>query len=214
MATVSDRIKEGLALRKMTQAELSARTGIGKSSISTYIIGGYEPKTSYIYKIAEALDVSEGWLLGYDDSLARDKKDTLQGFDNIFPVSLRRFPLLGEIACGEPIYAEEEHESYIMASGEICADFCLVAKGDSMTGARIYDGDVVFIKKQPIVENGEIAAVIIDNEATLKRWFYYPEKEKLLLSPANDKYEPFIYVGDELKDIRCLGKAVCFMSKL
>lgn len=214
MATVSERIKEGLALRKMTQAELSAKTGIGKSSISTYIKGGYEPKTSYIYKIAEALDVSEGWLLGYEDSPKRAEKDIPLGFDNIFPVSLRRFPLLGEIACGEPIYADEDHESYIMASSDIGADFCLVAKGDSMTGARIFDGDVVFIKKQPIVENGEIAAVIIDNEATLKRWFYYPEKQKLLLSPANDKYEPFIYVGDELKDIRCLGKAVCFMSKL
>ena len=101
-----------------------------------------------------------------------------------------------------------------MASDDISADFCLVAKGDSMSGARIYDGDVVFIKKQPIVENGEIAAVIIDNEATLKRWFYYPENQKLILSPANDKYEPFVYVGDELNDIRCLGRAVCFMSKL
>lgn len=214
MATVSDRIKEGLALRKITQAELSARTGIGKSSISTYIKGDYEPKTAYIYKIAEALNVSEGWLLGYEDSPERTEKDIPLGFDNIFPISLRRFPLLGEIACGEPIYADEDHESYIMASGEIGADFCLVAKGDSMVGARIYDGDVVFIKKQPIVENGDIAAVIIDNEATLKRWFYYPEKQKLLLSPANDKYEPFIYVGEELKEIRCLGKAVCFMSKL
>ncbi len=214
MATVSERIKEGLALRNMTQAELSARTGIGKSSISTYIKGGYKPKTIYIYKIAEALDVSEGWLLGYEESPERKEKEIPQGLNNIFPISLRRFPLLGEIACGEPIYAEEDHESYIMASSDIGADFCLVAKGDSMTGARIFDGDVVFIKKQPIVENGEIAAVIIDNEATLKRWFYYPEKKKLILSPANDKYEPYIYIDEELKDIRCLGKAVCFMSKL
>ena len=83
-----------------------------------------------------------------------------------------------------------------------------------MTGARINDGDVVFIKEQPTVENGEIAAVIIDNEATLKRWYFYPEKHKLLLTPANDKYEPFVYVGEELNEIRCLGKAVCFMSNL
>ena len=214
MAIVSERIKEGLALRKMTQAELSAKTGIGKSSISTYIKGGYEPKINYIHKIAKALDVSEGWLLGYEDTPERAEKDIPLGFDNIFPISLRRFPLLGTIACGEPIYADEDHESYIMASDDISADFCLVAKGDSMSGARIYDGDVVFIKKQPIVENGEIAAVIIDNEATLKRWFYYPENQKLILSPANDKYEPFVYVGDELNDIRCLGRAVCFMSKL
>lgn len=83
--------------------------------------------------------------------------------------------LLGEIACGEPIWADEDRESYVMADTDIKADFCLTAKGDSMINARIYDGDVVFIKQMPMVENGEIAAVIIDNEATLKRVYYYPE---------------------------------------
>lgn len=214
MSIISKRIKEGLKRANMTQAELSAATGIGKSSISTYIKGEYEPKQRNVYKIAEALGVSEGWLLGYEDGCERKNQNIPEGFDNIFPISLKRFPLLGEIACGEPIFADEDHESYIMASSDIKADFCLVAKGDSMTGARINDGDVVFIKEQPIVDNGEIAAVIIDNEATLKRWFYYPDKKKLLLSPANDKYEPFIYVGEELNEIRCLGKAVCFMSNL
>lgn len=213
MATVSERLKEGLALAGMTQAELAAATGIGKSSISTYVKGEYEPKQKNVYKMARALGVSESWLLGYDDSpiLA---ENSIPDFDNIFPIKLKRFPLLGEIACGEPIFADEDHESYIMAAADIGADFCLVAKGDSMIGARINDGDVVFIKKQPIVDNGEIAAVIIDNVATLKRWFYYPDKKKLLLSPANDKYEPFIYIGEELNEVRCLGKAVCFMSKL
>ena len=212
MSIISERIKEGLALAKMTQAELAAATGIGKSSISTYLKGEYEPKQRNLFKIAKALGVSEGWLLGYDDSPKNE--DIFTTFENIFPISLKRFPILGEIACGKPIFADEEHESYIMAASDIGADFCLVAKGDSMTGARINDGDVVFIRKQPIVDNGDIAAVIIDNEATLKRWFYYPEKKKLLLAPANDKYEPFIYVGEELKEIRCLGKAVCFMSNL
>ncbi len=215
MNIISERIKEGLERANMTQADLAAATGIGRSSISTYIKGEYEPKQRNVYKIAEALGVSEGWLMGYKDSPARRRQgDIPEGFDNIFPISLKRFPLLGEIACGEPIFAEEDHESYIMSSSDIKADFCLIARGDSMTGARINDGDVVFIKEQPTVENGEIAAVIIDNEATLKRWYFYPEKHKLLLTPANDKYEPFVYVGEELNEIRCLGKAVCFMSNL
>ena len=110
------------------------------------------------------------------------------------------------------VYCNEEYETFIEANTNINADFCLVAKGDSMINARILNGDVVFIKKQPTVKNGEIAAVIIDNEATLKRVYYYPEKNKLVLSSENPAYEPFMYINDELNQIRTLGKAVAFQS--
>lgn len=133
---------------------------------------------------------------------------------NIFPITRKRFRMLGDIACGEPRYADEDHETYIEASGDIRADFCLRAKGDSMIGARIQDGDIVFIRKQPTVEDGEIAVVIIDNEATLKRVKYNKEKQQLTLFPANDKYDPLVFIGEELDQIRILGKAVCFMSNL
>jgi repressor LexA len=83
-----------------------------------------------------------------------------------------------------------------------------------MTGARIYDGDVVFIRMQSSVDNGEIAAVIIGDEATLKRVYYYPEEEKLVLSPENPRYAPLVYVGDELASVRILGKAVAFQSRI
>ena len=83
-----------------------------------------------------------------------------------------------------------------------------------MIGARIHDGDIVFIRKQPIVENGEIAAVVIDNEATLKRWYFYPEEKKLILNPENAVFPPLVYIGEELDNIICLGKAVCFISNL
>lgn len=122
--------------------------------------------------------------------------------------------MLGEIACGEPIFANEDHETYIDASAEIKADFCLTAKGDSMTGARIFDGDIVFIREQAIVENGQIAAVVIGEEVTLKRWYYYPEQKKLVLQAENPRYEPFVFIGEELNNIRCLGRAVSFMSNL
>jgi repressor LexA len=133
---------------------------------------------------------------------------------NVRPIHVKRFPMLGEISCGTPIFAEEDHETYIDASADIHADFCLTAKGESMIGARIHDGDVVFIKSMPMVENGQIAAVIIDDEATLKRWYYYPEKQKLILTPENPAFEPLVFVGDELDSVRCLGLAVTFMSKL
>ena len=83
-----------------------------------------------------------------------------------------------------------------------------------MINARIMDGDIVFIREQPMVNNGEIAAVIIDDEATLKRVYYYPEKQKLMLVPENTKYEPLVYIGEELEQIRILGLAVAFQSDL
>ena len=141
-------------------------------------------------------------------------KEALPLPSNVRPIHVKRFPMLGEISCGTPIFADEDHETYIDASADIHADFCLTAKGESMIGARIHDGDVVFIKSMPMVENGQIAAVIIDDEATLKRWYYYPEKQKLILTPENPAFEPLVFVGDELDSVRCLGLAVSFMSKL
>ena len=135
-------------------------------------------------------------------------------FDNIFLVEKKKFPLLGEIACGQPIFANEDRESYVLAGTDIEADFCLKAKGDSMIGARILDGDIVFIREQAIVEDGEIAAVIIDNEATLKRVYYEKGKNRLTLQAENPKYRPLSYEGEELDHIRILGKAVAFQSDI
>ena len=130
----------------------------------------------------------------------------------VSPIKKRTFPLLGEIACGEPITANENLEVYVDAGADIEADFCLRAKGDSMSGARIYDGDIVFIRKQSMVDNGEIAAVIIDNEATLKRVSYYPQKNLLILKSENPKYEDFIFTDEQLENISIIGKAVFFQG--
>lgn len=208
--TFAHRLAMALNIRRMKAVELSNRTGLSRARISHYMHGDAEPRQDAISRLAEALNVSEAWLMGYNVMIDRQT----ESFDNIRRVELKQFPLLGEIACGEPIWAEEDHTTYVEASANIKADFCLVAKGDSMINARINDGDVVFIKKQSIVDNGAIAAVIIDNEATLKRWYYYPDKQKLVLSPENPRYEPLVYMNDELDTIRCLGKAVCFMGKL
>ena len=100
------------------------------------------------------------------------------------------------------------------AGTNIHADFCLKAKGDSMIGARIYDGDIVFIRKQEMVDDGEIAAVLIGDEATLKRVQYNPEENELLLFAENPKYKTMRYTGEELNHIRILGKAVAFQSDI
>jgi repressor LexA len=141
-------------------------------------------------------------------------EDLYERFDNILPISIKRVPILGDIACGEPIYAEEEHESFAAVNSSLDADFCLRAKGDSMVGARIYDGDIVFIRSQAMVDNGEIAAVIIDDEATLKRVYFYPDEGKLILSPENPRYAPLVYFGNQLESIKIMGKAVAFQSSV
>ncbi len=171
-----------------------------------------------IIKLCNALNISTDGLsngkiipLNQSPSATKNQIDIFS-LSNIFPISTQKIPFLGSVACGEPIYADEDKESYIVLGTNIKADFCLRAQGDSMIDARIHDGDLVFVRKQEIVDNGEIAVVLIDNEATLKRVFYYPDKQKLLLQPANSKYEPFIYIGEELDQIRILGKAVAFQS--
>lgn len=211
--TIGKRIKKLREENKLTQEDVAKKIGVAIQTIFKYeneIVTNIP--LDKIEKLAEALHTTPAYLMGWE---SEDRK-SVGGFSfaNIRPVQLKKFRLLGEIACGKPIFADEQHDAYIEASSDIRADFCLIAKGDSMVNARIYDGDVVFIREQPMVENGEIAAVIIDDEATLKRWYYYPEKHKLMLVAENPKYEPLVYIGEELNEVRCLGKAVCFMSNL
>ncbi len=202
--TIFDRIRIAREQKGMSQEALALKLGYkGRSAISKIETGENDINHTSLLKFAEILDVSTAWLL-HGDELA----------EKLHPITIKRFRVLGQIACGEPIFSEEDKESYIDAKSDIDADFCLIATGESMTGARINDGDVVFIKQMPIVQNGEIAAVGIGDEFTLKYWYYYPDKNKLILNPANPAYEPLIYTGDELNDIHCLGKAVCFMSNL
>lgn len=132
---------------------------------------------------------------------------------NLLPMpKMRRIPLLGDIACGAPILADEHIEEYIDVPKHIRADFALTCKGDSMINARIFDGDIVYIRQQDAVENGDIAAVLIDNEATLKRVKLYDDH--LSLEPENPMYKPLVYWHEEMNDVRILGKAVAFTSSV
>lgn len=215
--TIGEKIKQARIDKGLTQEELASKLGYkSRSSVNKIETGGRDIPRSQIKKIAEILQVSPISLLGFEDERpARDDLSSLaERYDNILPVKLKRFPLLGEIACGEPIFANEDKESYVMADMDIHADFCLRAKGDSMINARIFDGDLVFVRKMPIVDNGDIAAVVIEDEATLKRVYYDRESNLLQLVAENPRYKPLVYSGEELDHIRILGKAVYFMSAL
>lgn len=210
MKNLSDfgtRVKKRRLEVGITQTELAKRSGYtSRSTINKIELGLIDVPQSKIITIARALSIEPTALVGWETPA------TDLSFSNITPISTQRIPLLGKIACGEPIFADEDRESYVEAGTNIKADFCLQCQGDSMSGARILDGDIVFIQRQDMVENGQIAAVIIEDEATLKRVFYYPEKGKLVLQAENPKYEPLVYVGDELNAVRILGKAVAFQS--
>ena len=193
--------------KKLTLEDIAEALGTSKQTIHRYengIITNVPPDK--VQTLASLLEVTPAVLMGWENHT------TPPLAKGIMPISTKKLPILGEIACGEPIYASEEHESFASADDKLDADFCLRAHGDSMMGARIYDGDIVFIRSQNAVDNGEIAAVIINDEATLKRVYFYPEQQKLILTPENPKYAPLVYVGGELESIKIIGKAVAFQS--
>lgn len=210
MEILSERLRQALSIRNMKQSELSELTGIGKSSISTYLSGEYEPKQRNIYKICKALNVNEAWLMGKDVPITRtDFTSTAPTLTKLLPLpETRKIPLLGSIACGTPILAEGNIEDYLEADVGIKADFCLRCQGDSMINARIFDGDIVYIHVQPEVENGEIAAVRIDDDATLKRVRLFDDH--IILQAENPTYAPLVFWGEEMNGVEIIGKAVAF----
>lgn len=198
--------------RGKTQKQIAKLLGISQQSYSAYENGVSQPPRDALIKLAEYYQVSTDYLLDRTNLPTSTQKQVT--FSNVFPVEKRKIPFLGKIACGEPIFAEEEKGVYVEALSDLHVDFCLQAKGDSMINARIKDGDIVFIRSQPEVNNGEIAAVAIGDTATLKRVYYYPEKNQITLQAENPAFPPLTYVGAELEEIRILGKAVAFQSNL
>ena len=208
---MANRIKDLRKSFNLTQTDLANKLNVKQNTISNWESERTEIDKTSILFMCEYFNVTSDYLLGRDEQPTQSIFDT---YPNIRPVARRRVPMLGEIACGKPIYTNEDRESYVEVGTDLNVDFCLTARGDSMIGARIRSGDIVFCRAQDMVNNGEIAAVIIGDEATLKRVYYYPEQKKLVLQAENPKYEPFVNVNDELDQIRILGKAVAFQSDI
>lgn len=187
----------------LTMDEVAAQIGVNKSTIQRYEKGQIQKiKLPVIESIASTLSVNPDWLIGNTD-------DPTPHFRNIIPMpKMNKIPLLGTIACGEPILATENIEEEIDIPEHIKADFALRCKGDSMIGAEIYDGDIVYIRQQSTVLNGQIAAVLIDDEATLKRFYYNEAAGRVTLNAENPEFEPLVYTGEDLNHIRVLGRAV------
>lgn len=215
MSTIGSRIRNRREKLGLSQDELGRRLGYkSRSSINKIELDQRNLTQSKIKAIADALETTPSYIMGWNEPDVKLDEEDLKFFDNLFPIETKKFPLLGNIACGKPIFADEQFEAYVEAGANIKADFCLRAKGDSMIGARIYDGDIVFIHKQEMVDDGEIAAVLIDDEATLKRVYYDQENNVIQLFAENPQYKTMRFVGEELNHIRILGKAVALQTDI
>lgn len=202
MKKISDRIVEGMELRKLKQTDLVEKTGISKGALSSYISGRYVPKQNNIYLIAKALDVNESWLMGNDVPLNRQSH------------SLPRktiINVLGRVAAGIPIEAIEEIVDTEEITEELARSgkfFGLRIHGDSME-PDIHNGDTVIVRQQDDAENDEIVIALVNgNDGVCKRLKKY--KNSIALVSLNAKYEPMYFTPQEVdeKPVRIIGKVV------
>lgn len=197
---LTDRRKElGLTMKQVAEA-----VGVSEATVCRWESGQIaNMRRDRINNYAKILRVDPNFIM-----TGEKKANILSGISNIIPIEpMDRIPLLGAIACGDPILAQENIEDYIDLPRTIKADFALTCEGDSMIDAGIKDGDVVYIRSQPEVQNGQIAAVLVDGEsATLKRFFF--NDGVVTLMAANQSYPPIVKAGSDVEQVRVLGLAV------
>ena len=207
MPNFSSRIKLLRTERGITQEQLASMLKVSRSTIGMYESGKREPDFETSEAIADIFNVDMDFLMGRSDV---ERKHPLTPTTVIPPgfqpmPEMTTVPIVGRIACGTPILAEQNIEGSACVPARWRATFSLVCKGDSME-PKIHDGDLVAIRKQPEVENGEIAAVRIGEEATLKR--VYKREGFLELRPENSNYESIILIGEKMAEATIEGKAV------
>ena len=201
-----DRVKLMCKERKIAISKLEKDCGFANGYIGQLKKGSLPDDRAII--VAEYLGVPLGELLGKD---LPSSASIPEGFKGVRRISL---PVLGSVACGEPKYAEEEYRGTVSAEEDFHADFCLIAKGDSMINIGIYEGTIVFIRQQQAVENGEVAVVLLEDEATLKRVYYYPDAGVLILHAENPRFKDITLTGEQLNTVRILGKAVFYQNRI
>lgn len=190
-----DRLRIALDNAARRPVDMANATGISRSSISQYLSGYAKPNDINTYKMAKYLGVTEAWLLGFDATMQKPNTKQIN------------IPIVGEVACGLPIFAEQNIIGYAPVDKKDNVDFALYAHGDSMTAAKISDGDLLYIRQQPTVENGEIALVLVNDQATVKRFHDYGDFIELRPDSFNPEHKDQRY---EKKDnsIAVQGKVV------
>lgn len=212
MATFKDRLLTALSVRNMSAAELSRLSGIDEATLSNYKKGKYVPKQRKTEAIANALGISISWLMGADVPMyAKSDNANIQSVSKGYKI-----PVLGYVRAGIPIEAVEEILDYEEISQEMARQgeyFALSIKGDSME-PKISEGDVVIVRKQEIVENGELAVVLVNgNDATVKK--FYKNDNGITLISTNPAYPPFAFSKKEANNlpVTIIGKVVELRAK-
>ena len=189
----------------LSQNDLAKMIGVSKSAISRYENGNIGTVgLDKIELLAKAINVDPMIFVTGDENYTRENDN---GITPLYKA--KKIPILGTIACGNPIFAEENIDGYFIADNNIKADFSVKAKGDSMIDIGIHDGDLIFLRQQPVLENGEIGAVLIDNEATLKK--VYINDSEMILQPCNRNYPPIVVKGGNVK---IMGKLVGYYHNM
>lgn len=202
------RLKHIIENSGLSYVELEKKTGISKSALQRYATGSTKKiPVDVIQAISKAVNVSSAWVMGWDDNI----NSIPEGF---MPLpKINKVPRLGVISCGDPINSEENFDGYDDVPEHIVCDFTLKCEGDSMTGARINDGDIVYIRQQSTVENGQIAAVLVDGtEKLLKR--VYINDYSIILQAENPSYPPRVFSKEDMNRVSIIGRAVGFTSVL
>lgn len=202
MSTKGSRIKEAREKIGMSQTDMADRIGVSKQTLYKYendIITNIP--SDKIEEISALTGVSPAYIMGWE---------TNQLPSEVIKLQTKNLPILGSVACGKPIFDPSDGVQ-IKVPSSFHADFGLYARGDSMIGADIHDGDLVFFVQQPSVENGQIAAVFIDDEVTLKR-VYYQQSERLVLQAENSSVPPIIIEGPDLNQVHIIGRAIAKQS--
>ena len=209
-----NRLNKAITLRGIKPIELSEKTGIDKSKISSYMSGRYKAKQDGVYLLAQALDVNEIWLMGYDVPMERQKVES-----NVFPTTdvPQKIPVVGKISAGLPILATENIEGYDFAPSsqikEGYTHFYLRVQGDSMN-LKFNEGDIVLVQKQDSLENDEIGVILVDgNDATVKK--YKTENGLVILEPMSTNPANTVQIYNPKKiDIKIVGKVISYQGKI
>ncbi|MEG1782267.1 MAG: S24 family peptidase [Oscillospiraceae bacterium] len=207
--TFGERLRSFRREKKLTQKGLAELIGAKHNSVSNWENDQNKPDYDTISRLCGVLGVTIDMMMwGVKKTEAMSIEEIL-ALPGVSPLpNMKSVPRLGSIACGVPILASENIEGYDFVDSGLQCDFTLVCRGNSME-TRLFEGDVVFIRSQSDVDNGQIAAVLIGEEATLKR--VHRSGDSLILTAENPAFPPMIFTGQQLEEIRIIGKAIGFV---
>lgn len=196
-------IRRFMKIHDKTRNEMCDALGVKYTTFTDWINGNTYPRIDKIELMANYFGVNKS-------DLVEDRSLSLSS-ESFVSTTGKLIPLLGTIAAGVPILAEENIEEYYTIDKSLRANFALRVRGDSMIDANIFNGDIAFFVEQPDVENGEIAAVVIDDSATLKK--VYHTDSGIILQAANSKYSPIVITNEDLEETRIAGRLVAVLNE-